>query len=144
MKRGLPSLAVAFLVTAAGAYAGYRLTAGPGAAAAAGASSPTARLDVTGQVEGLYPGARRRLSIRIRNRTGVRIVVRSIQVYVQGARARCSAGNLVTQPYHGRLRRFVGPRRTAELGFPIAMRAQAPDACQGARFPLRFRVQAGR
>ena len=38
----------------------------------------------------------------------------------------------------------IRPHDKRSLGVPITMRAQAPGACRGARFPLHFQATFGR
>ena len=109
-----------------------------------GKASKRSRLvTVRGHAEGLYPGGSVPLVLRIRNRSARPLVVTRVTVIPSGPQAACAPSNLSTRaPKHRRLRvEPHGRRRTKVL---LTMSTQAPDSCQGARIPLRFRVRARR
>jgi hypothetical protein len=103
---------------------------------------PHEALRLSGHVAGLYPGRYRRLRVLIRNRSPRPLVVTSIDVAVVAASSRCRARDLQAPPFSGRLRVPGHARRRATL--TIKLRARASDACQRARFPLRFAATARR
>jgi hypothetical protein len=137
----------------------------------AGAKRPANKrsrlISVKGSTTGLYPGGSVPLRLKIRNRGRRTLVVRRIRIRPRGVTG-CPAGVLSVrrikrtvklQKRRGtyqlrriRLQRKRGrryllklrPRRTRRFTVALAMSPDAPDACQGAKLPLRFRVQAGR
>ena len=104
---------------------------------AAGKASSAPR--VKGHVKNLYPGAQRRLRAKVRNRSNKAVVLRSIRTKVKGAGAGCAKGNLKAHTVHPHQR--VRAHDRTKVRIPIKMVAAAPDACQGARFPLRFKAR---
>jgi hypothetical protein len=107
--------------------------AGDGAAAAR-TLVPLFRL--RGHVTGMYPGRHRRLVVQISNPQRRAIVVTSITATVGRAVIGCKGSNI-------RVRRFVGAKRVpargrARVRLRVRMLRTAPDACEGARFPVVF------
>lgn len=96
---------------------------------------------ISGEASGLYPGARGRLAIRVRNPFSFRIVVTSLAV-TAGDTASCAGSNIRTANFHGRL--LVQARSVSTVDVPIAMLEDAPPGCEGAVVPLRFRGRAVR
>ena len=64
-----------------------------------------------GHVSGLYPGARRRLVIVVRNRDPRPLRLRSITTRVKDAKPGCTARNLRISAFRGRLRVGSGQAR---------------------------------
>jgi hypothetical protein len=95
---------------------------------------------LTGHVIGLYPGSHRRLTIVVRNRSRKPLRIRSVITRVRDAGPACRARNLRVSKFRGRLR--VRPHRRRRIAVTVWMRPDAPDGCQGARFPLVFRGRA--
>jgi hypothetical protein len=122
------------LVVAANAFAARR-TPSPQPVRRAG-------LVVRGSVDGLYPGARRRLVVVVRNRLPMRLRIVGLRVRVGDAGRACRARNL----HIGLLRTHasVAARGVVKVRLRATLRRSAPDSCQGARFPLRFQVTAVR
>jgi hypothetical protein len=116
-----------------------------GAAVGAVGSGQHARVrpfTLSGHVSGLYPGARRRLTIVIRNHSRRPLRIRSVTARVRDAGPACRGRNLRISRFRGRLR--LRARRARRIAVTVLMRPDAPDACQGARFPLVFRGRATR
>ena len=97
---------------------------------------------VRGHVRRLYPGAERRMRVRLTNRAGDRLWVRGVRTVIRRGGPGCSAKNLRVPRYRGNI--SIGPRRTRVVRVRVAMRGNAPDACQGRRFKLRFHARARR
>ena len=98
-------------------------------------------LHAGGRVKRLYPGAAKALRVRVRNASRRTVWLRSIKTRVGSAGPGCSRAHLKIrrkQRAHLRIRPYS--RRIVQLR--VLMRRSAPDACQGARWPLRFRVRA--
>jgi hypothetical protein len=132
------ALALASVAAAYGALGGAR-----GRSHRTDARSAGSALRATGHVDGLYPGARKGLHVRLRNRSGRWVTVRAIRADVKDGARGCPRDNLWTQTKE--LANFrVPPRETRRVGIQVRMWPRAPDACQGVRFPLRFVVRAER
>ena len=99
--------------------------------------SPNARTVVVhGRVRGLFPGARKQMRVVLRNTTPETVRLTGITAVVANASPTCRARNVS-------VRGFVGSRTIpalASIRVPLRsrMRPKAPNACQGARFPVRF------
>ena len=91
---------------------------------------------VRGHVSGLYPGVRKHMRVVVRNPESFAVRVTRVTAGVSNASRACRARNVRivrftgsrTIPGHGRIRIYL----------PTRMRRRAPNACQGARFPVRF------
>ncbi|MDX6490453.1 MAG: hypothetical protein QOD43_698 [Gaiellaceae bacterium] len=99
-------------------------------------------LVVAGSIKGLYPGARKRLRLKIRNRLGVRMKLTSLTVLVRDGRWNCRGANVRVGRFRGRL--LLPPRRRRAVTLVVSMPKTAPDPCQGAVFRLVFRAKAVR
>ena len=120
---------------AAGALTGA--LAAPRAPLTVAADRPlTQPLVVRGHVRGLYPGASKRLRVVVRNRAEVVVRLERLDVRVADASPRCRAANVTVRGFEGSKPIPAGGRRRLRLR--ARMRAAAPNACQGARFPLTF------
>lgn len=100
----------------------------------------TAAFTISGKVSGLYPGAVRSLKLTVTNHESFAIVVTSLTTTVGAARATCGASNLTVTSFSGRLR--VPARGKASTSVHAKMAHSAPNACQGAVFPLRYAGKA--
>ena len=91
----------------------------------------------------LYPGRKRPLRVRISNHSRFPIKVTRIRIRVKRdpTHASCPPRTYVRKT---RLRRpiRVARRRSRRVRLAIKLRYKAPDACQGAVFPLRLRGTA--
>lgn len=152
-SRGWPLLAVAILLSGAalvsaavsGSDERRPLESGPPQSRADGApgrasSQRVARLKLSGHVDGLYPGASKRLSVEVRNSSPIAVVVTAIRTSVGDAGPGCPGAN-VTVPVK-RLSDKVPARSSLAVRLRARMSGAAPDACQQGRFPLRFRASA--
>lgn len=99
---------------------------------------------VTGRVRKLYPGARKTMTVRVRNPHGYAIVVRELGVRVRKSDHAGCGRRWVRPKRVVRLSLLVPARSRARASLPVRMRPAAPDACQGARWRLRFRGTAVR
>jgi hypothetical protein len=94
---------------------------------------------IAGSAVGLYPGARGRLRLVLRNpyRFPIKVTMLSVRV---GDAPRCDGRWL--RP-HKLARPVIVPKRgTRKVTLSLAMALGAPAGCQGARFPLHFRGRA--
>ena len=96
----------------------------------------TTSFELTGDVTGIYPNATVVAPVRVHNSEQYALTVESTQVLIGDAAAGCDASNLTA--------RAVGPPvvvaagGVANIPIQVHMLASAPDACQGATFPLTF------
>jgi len=104
------------------------------------AGSSGSSIRVRGHVVGLYPGARKAMRVRIGNRSTRAVLVTGIKVRSGDASPACLGTNLRFRPLRAPIVVGAGASKTTQLR--VRMRRSAPDACQGARFPLRFAVTA--
>jgi len=135
-------LAVAAVVLVTGAVAVARH---PGATKGEGAvtgTSPTRpAVSIRGGLAGLYPGATRRVRLRVENRSPRAVTVTSLRARALDAGRGCRAANLETGRKRIRLRLRGGT--TERVRYRIGMDPDAGDRCQGARFPIRYRARIG-
>jgi hypothetical protein len=99
-------------------------------------------LTVSGSMRWLFPGRSTRLPLVVRNNRGFRIRLVSLTVRVRDARPGCGKRYLRV----GRLRRklLVPPHGFRTVDLAITMLRSAPNACQGAVFPLRYTARGRR
>lgn len=92
--------------------------------------------EISGEVTGLAPAVERTLTLKVENEERSTIVVESLDVAVGDATASCAGSNVevgaVPLPVE------VRPNGEVFLDVPIRLVATAPDACQGATFPLTY------
>src|SRR6266566_5386681 len=100
------------------------------------------RFSITGHVDGLMPGSRLPLVLRIRNPWPRRIRVTSVGARIAASGRPCPLGNVKVSGFRGSL--AVGPRSTRTLVLTASLRAGAPAACEGATFALTFYGKAVR
>ena len=142
MNRSPRTRVAAALVVAALAAAGAAqlATAAKGGGGGGGGPKPsTAKpLVVSGFVEGLYPGATSTLQVAVTNDNNVAIAVASVRVDASDAGPECPASVLTfTPPPAGQV---IAAAASANVPVTVTMASDAPDACQGATFPLRHTV----
>lgn len=97
-------------------------------------------------VTGLYPGASRKLTLRIKNTYTYPVKVASVKTKLATAtsRAGCAGtpANLLVSRPAGAI--AIKPKRTAALVMTVVMPPSVADACQGATFRITFSVHAVR
>lgn len=96
---------------------------------------------ITGSAVGLLPGIPGRLTVTVRNPYRFPIRVTALRVSVRDAKG-CSAHNL--RPAQLRRRLVVPARGSRSFVVPISLAADAPNACQEARFRLVFSGRAAK
>ncbi len=146
-----PYLAIVIALAAGGfAYAALADDHGgrPATGATARDKSPS-RVHASGRARGLYPGGRKRTLVAVRNPLEHPVKVRWVRTTVKDASSACSGHNLLARRSRG-LRQLsdgrwrharVPPDTSRWVRVRILMRRPAPNACQGATFPLRFTVK---
>jgi hypothetical protein len=135
-------------VLASGAVASATLLGGGGGdrsgdfGALPASAKVSSDLRVHGRIKGLYPGARKRLRVRVRNTYPRHARVRLVRTSVRSAGPDCSRANLHVR---GNPRtRWIPAHSKILIRLRVRMSASAPDACQGATWPLRYRVRVER
>ena len=105
-----------------------------------GASVPVARgadeFTVGGDIAGLYPGAEMTLDAEVTNPFPFAIRVVSVSVAVADAGPGCPASVLSVSGSTDAVEVPAG--RVGIVPLDVRMSSDAPDACQGATWPLRF------
>jgi hypothetical protein len=89
-------------------------------------------------VSGLYPNATMTASVTVDNPDSRVLRVMAAEVVVADASATCTAANLSAQPFTGSVR--IPAHGAGAVPITLHMAASAPDACQGATFPLTLRA----
>jgi hypothetical protein len=135
----LLALASGGVAYAALAQGHHGTAAKPAQASHAGASD----VRVSGHVSGLFPGARKGLRLEVRNGSRRWAVVRAIRADVAAGATGCPPRYLSTVAKDLAYPR-IRPHKTRRIGVRVRMWPAAPDACQGVKFPLRFRIRAER
>jgi hypothetical protein len=105
----------------------------------ANASAPPPPIGLTGEVDGLYPGATATMDVHLTNHQSFTIRVTSVDVAVLSSPT-CPARFLSVGG--SRTPVEVAPTATAIIAVPVQMDRAAPDACQGAVFPLDLSASA--
>jgi hypothetical protein len=99
-------------------------------------SPSTTSFTIAGDVTGLYPGATRSLTLTVTDRRTFPILVTSITTAVGGGRPGCPAADLRVGPFTGGV--SVAGEGSAQVVVTVSMLRSAPNACQGAVFPLSY------
>jgi len=89
-----------------------------------------------GHSKGFYPGRRRPMRITLKNPNPFPIVVTRVTASVTSVISGCPIGSLKVKRWRGRAR--VSARGHRRIKLVVRMLPRTPDACQGARFRLRF------
>jgi LPXTG-motif cell wall-anchored protein len=103
---------------------------------AAVAHAADVQFTLTTQYSGLYPGADVSVPVSVHNPARYQLAVHTAQVRVGDANPGCTATNLEATSYSGDV--VAPPRRDTAIPIRMHMLTTAPDACQGATFPLSF------
>ena len=97
-------------------------------------------------VTGLYPGASKRLTLRIKNTYTYPVKITSVKTKLAVAtnRAGCTGArtNLLVSRPGGAV--IVKPKNTGSVIMTVVMPSTVVDACQGATFKITFTVRAVR
>jgi hypothetical protein len=107
---------------------------------ASGGGQRSSQFRLSGSVSGLYPGAKRFMTVKIHN--PYQRPIRVVSVSAQAGRGKrfCSGANLHVRSFRGRL--VIPRRRTRVVRLRVQMALTAAPECKGARFPLLFRARA--
>ena len=91
---------------------------------------------VSGQVEDLRPGGSRPMVLTVRNPNSVGIRVTSLTMRAGNASTACQTSSLTLPQWTGSL--VVPKNGTGTLTVQVSLKPSAPDACQGAQWPLTY------
>jgi LPXTG-motif cell wall-anchored protein len=91
---------------------------------------------ITGQVDGLYPGADMTLDARVTNPYPFPIRVMSVGATVRDAGPACPASLIEIRESHAQV--DIPRNATGTVPLAVRMDSSAPDACQGATWTLIF------
>ena len=132
---------VAALASAGAAYAALTTGGRERPATASAASSKAPRVKIKGYVEYLYPGARVRLQLTLRNRSPQPVRIRWVTAQVGDASPDCPAASL-SVPTRTGLKLKIKPQRRKGVAMWATLAGDAPRGCQGATFPLSYAAKA--
>ena len=91
---------------------------------------------VSGQVENLAPGGSRPMVLTVQNPNSVALRVTSLTVTASAATTSCPASALNLPQWTGSL--LVPKNGSASVTVDVGLKPTAPNACQGARWPLAY------
>ena len=94
---------------------------------------------MTGDTEDLFPGVTTLLPIRVRNLTDGPVRLRWVRAKVRQPDGDCARSYLHAEQIWPRQRIPAGGR--LDLVIPLTLAPEAPDGCQGVKFPLRYRTR---
>jgi hypothetical protein len=134
------ALAVALLAgaVAVAAETGMIVTERPPGGPSA-AERPTPKIQVRGHVRGLYPGAHKEMRVQVRNGLPQQVSLVSVRARVSDASPTCKRQNLSVKRFRGN--KPIRAYSNTKVHVQVTMKSIAPDACQGARFPIKFKAR---
>ncbi|MDX6588670.1 MAG: hypothetical protein QOI31_3143 [Solirubrobacterales bacterium] len=100
---------------------------------------PSPKIQVRGHVKGLYPGARKSMKVRVSNRLSQKVSLVSVKARVSDASPTCSRSNLSVTRFKGH--KPIRAHSRTKVRTKVTMNETTPDACQGARFPIKFKAR---
>jgi hypothetical protein len=113
-----------------------------------GGLKPTAtskpQFKVRGSVRGLYPGKRKLLTLKVQNPQRYSIKVKTLTVKVGRSNKAGCKPRWIRPKRRVRISLLVPALARAFVSYPLKMLKRAPNACQGARWKLKFRGEAVR
>jgi hypothetical protein len=138
MRRAITALLAVAVVMGATA-AGYAALRGADRGTLLRAKIQPSPVRVSGNTRNLFPGLTTSLPLRVRNLTKGPVQLEWVEAIVRQPNGNCDPGDLQAEqiwprqriPAHGRI----------DLEMPITLASEAPDGCQGVRFPLSYRTR---
>jgi hypothetical protein len=97
---------------------------------------PRGTFRIGGSIGGLYPGVVTHLVLSVVNPQRYALVITSISTTVGTPKTGCSATNLSVGSFSGHVK--VKAHRSVQVAVQVSLAHAAPDACQGALFPLQY------
>ena len=138
MRRAIGALLAVAVVLGATA-AGYAALQRADRAAQPRAAIEPSPVRVTGEIDDLFPGVPSILPIRVRNLTDGPVRLRWVRTKVQQTGGSCDRSWLHTEQVTPR--QLIPARGRLDLQVPVMLDPAAPDLCQGATFPLKYRTR---
>lgn len=138
MRRSLTTLLVAAIVLGAAA-AGYAALGGTDQGIRPRAKIQPSPVRVTGNTDDLFPGVRTALPIEVRNLRNGPVQLQWVEAIVRRPNGRCAAAYLQAERILPGQR--IPARGRINLQIPLTLAPEAPDSCQGVRFPLLYRTR---
>jgi hypothetical protein len=142
-RAALLGTAVAAVFASVGVAGGSSDIPLSGTGAAVGASTLAAHRTasganfvITGNVEGLFPGASRSLVLSVSNPEPFTIVVTSITTTVGSPSLQCPGTLMTVTPFSGK--RSVPAHGAGQVTVTASLHHSAPNACQGVTFPFHY------
>lgn len=108
------------------------------------AASSEPQFTVRGSVRGLYPGKRKSVTLKVKNPQPYRIKVKMLRVTVGRSNKPGCKRRWIRPRSEVRIKLLVPGRARAFVSYPIRMLRRAPNACQGARWKLKYEGEAVR
>ncbi len=102
-------------------------------------STPTFQL--SGSVDGLFPGQATSLGVSVANPFSFDIEITSVHARVADVGG-CVGSNVRIPPFSGSARVTAG--REALIPLPVLLDRATPDSCQGVSFPITYTASARR
>ena len=131
------------LASVAAASASIAGVGGGGGGDAGAPAKHRAHVRVHGKVGGLYPGAQKKLRVHVRNTARNEMWVKALHTDVGDASTSCTSDYLDVKQKEGG-HRHVPPRSHRRIKLKVRLASATPDACQGAQWPLDYRVRVKR
>jgi hypothetical protein len=123
-------------IAGSGGGNGYGPNSTPAEATSSAPTTVSNGFRISGSVDGLFPGKVAPLALKVTNPQKFAIVVKSLSVSVSNASATCTASNVGVTSFSGALSVPAGASAVATVR--ITLLHSAPNACQGAVFPLYY------
>jgi len=136
MRRGRRNRTAALIAAATLTLGSVALAAAWSGPEPPAARSVTPTFLVSGSVKGLYPGRVKKLRLKVSNPFGFAIKVRFVRVVPRSRRATCPAKVLRVGTWRGPMR--IPAHGSRRIRVKVRLSIDAPDACQGVRFRLRY------
>lgn len=99
-------------------------------------AATTGAFGISGNVKGLYPGAKKSLILEVTNHESFNITVTKISTTIHSMKNGCSSSNLSVSTFSGHL--SVAANGTRFTTVQAMMAHSAPNVCQGATFALQY------
>jgi hypothetical protein len=138
MRRSITTLLAVAAVMGA-TVAAYAALGGAGRGTLTRAKIHPSPVQVSGNTTNLFPGVTTLLPLEVRNLTDGPVRLRWVQAIVRQPNGVCDPAYLQAQQIWPRQR--IPARGRLNLQMPITLASEAPDACQGVKFPLRYRTR---
>ena len=106
------------------------------AARRAPAAASVQRFNLSGSVDGLFPGFSGSVDVLVTNPQRKTLTVTRVVAKVSSPSVGCPASSVTVGAFEGSLK--IKRKRSDHVALPIAMSPSAPDACQSLTFVLKY------